>query len=350
MLIGAHISIPSLVRIKVGASDRIGLYLARENLSRAVLLSSRDLDASLISRVQTSLAEQNITLLQHVNIDVASFEQATEIFAALPANCQAIIGLGGGKALDTAKYVAFLAKIPYYAMPTSLSNDGFCSPQSSLTLAGKRKSLACAIPFAVIIDTEVCLHAPDILWWSGIGDLVSKVTAIADWKLAFHAQGTTVNDFAALLSDATVLQFMARPVRDLEGISSLGTALMLNGIAMEISGSSRPASGSEHLISHALDRISARPRLHGLQVGVATYLVSILQNQGTERIADVLDETGFWQGIEADPFSRLEWLRAVEIAPTIKDDYYTVLKSRDCLPEVEQLLHTDPRLVRCFVD
>lgn len=87
-----------------------------------------------------------------------------------------------------------------------------------------------------------------------------------------HSRGTLVDDSAALLSEATVFQFMARPVRDLEGESLLGNALMLNGVATEVCGSSRPASGSEHLISHALDAISARPRLHGLQGGVASFV------------------------------------------------------------------------------
>ena len=235
-------------------------------------------------------------------------------------------------------------------MPTSLSNDGFCSPQSSLTQGGRRRSLHAMMPSGVVVDTDVCLRAPETLWWSGVGDLVAKVTAIADWKRAFHARGTPVNDFAALLSDATVFQFMARPVRDLEGVRLLATALMLNGIAMEVSGSSRPASGSEHLISHALDALAARPRLHGLQVGVATYVVSHLQGQGTERVASVLDSTGFWRGITEDPFSRREWLEAVRLAPTLKEDFYTVLSSRDCVPEVDALLRTDPRLAGCFTD
>jgi len=158
-----------------------------------------------------------------------------------------------------------------------------------------------------------------------------------------------VNDFAVLLSDATVFQFIARPERDLEGVRLLGTSLMLNGISMEIAGSSRPASGGEHLISHALDLISTRPRLHGLQVGVAAYIVSCLQRQGTERIAHVLDVTDFWQGIEADPFVKDEWLEAARIALTIKEDYYTVLSSRDCVPEVKALIESDPRLKRCFM-
>jgi glycerol-1-phosphate dehydrogenase [NAD(P)+] len=281
-------------------------------------------------------------------VNAAAFEATAGLLEALPPVCDAVVGLGGGKALDMARYVAHLAGLPYFAVPTSLSNDGFCSPQASLTLGGRRHSLPAVLPQAVIVDTVVCLAAPDVLWWAGVGDLVSKVTAIADWKLAFHARGTAVDDLAALLSDATVYQFMARPERNEEGVRLLATALMLNGIAMAISGSSRPASGSEHLISHALDRLAQRPRLHGLQVGVASYLISKLQGQGSERIDEVLTATGFWDGVAAAPFDRAEWLAAVRLAPTIKDDYYTVLSERDCLPEVERLLENDDRLAACI--
>lgn len=342
--------IPGLVRIKPGALDRLGIYLAREGYRSITLLVSAGLQAELSQRLEASLAREEIECVGRELVDEASFEHATELFTRLPRGAGAVVGFGGGRALDVAKYVAFLAGLPYLAVPTSLSNDGFCSPQSSLTQEGRRRSLRAEMPSGVVIDTDVCLRAPDTLWWSGIGDLVAKVTATADWKLAFHARGTPVNDFAALLSDATVFQFMARPVKDLEGMRLLATSLMLNGVAMEVSGSSRPASGSEHLLSHALDSLAARPRLHGLQVGVATYVISRLQGQGMERIAAVLDTTGFWKGITADPFSRREWLEAVRLAPTVKDDFYTVLSSRDCAPEVEDLLRTDPRLAGCFVD
>ncbi len=348
MQIDTQITIPSLVRIKPGALERLGLYLARAEYRQAVLIASAGLDDTLVQTALRSLDTHDIRVVQQTAVDDATFERATALFADFPPGTQAVIGLGGGKALDTAKYAAFLAKQPYFAVPTSLSNDGFGSPQASLTYAGKRRSLACRIPSAIVIDTAVCLQAPDALWWSGVGDLISKVTAIADWKLAFHAAGAVVNDFAALLSDATVFQFIARPAHDLDGVGLLGTALMLNGIAMEISGSSRPASGSEHLISHALDTVTARPRLHGLQVGTATYLVSRLQGQGTARIAQVLDAVGFWRGIRADPFSKAEWLEAVRLAPTVKPGFYTILTTRDCLPEVADILDTDPVLAECF--
>ena len=166
--------------------------------------------------------------------------------------------------------------------------------------------------------------------------------------MAFHATGAPVDDFAALLSDASVFQFMARPKRDLEGMTLLGTALLLNGISMSICGSSRPASGSEHLISHALDSTSKRPRPHGLQVGVAAYLVSLLQGQHSGRIAALFEATGFWRVIAGDPFDRADWLEAARVAPSLKADFYTVLSSRDCVPEIENALQSDPNLRLCF--
>ncbi len=352
MLIPRQTPIPALVRVKPGALDRMGIYAERHEFMRVVLFFSQDLDDRLIGRLTGSLRSRYIQILQQTPVESIGFEKATELFRQSPRNADAIIGFGGGKALDVAKYIAFLSRLPYLSVPTSLSNDGFCSSQSSLTVGDRRHPLPSAMPFGVILDTAVCLNAPEILWHSGVGDLVSKFTAVTDWKMAFHATGTPVDDFAALLSDASVYQFMARPKRDLEGMTLLGTALLLNGISMSICGSSRPASGSEHLISHALDNVSKRPRLHGLQVGVATYLISLLQGQNSgqnsRRIAALFDATGFWRALASDPFDRAEWLEAARVAPSIKSDFYTVLSSRDCLPEIESALDSDSNLRLCF--
>ena len=345
-----QVALPVLVRVKPGALDRVGIYAQRHGFRRVVVLHPPDLPGTLQTRFANALAGSSIEVKQKLGVEQASFEQAQEIFRKLPGAVDAVIGVGGGKTLDVAKYVSFLARLPYLAVPTSLSNDGFCSPQSSLTIDGRRRSLPAAIPFGVVLATALCHAAPEILWMSGVGDLSAKFTAVVDWKLAFHARGTLVDDFAALLSDSTVYQFIARPARDTEGVKLLGTALMLNGVAMAICGSSRPASGSEHLISHALDAISRRPRLHGLQVGVASYLVSRLQNRNSGEIARLFEATGFWRAVAADPFSRAEWMEAVRRAPTIKEDFYTILSARDCVPEIAEILRSDFLLRGCFVD
>ncbi len=345
----AQIHVPNLVRIKPGALKRLGIYLQRESFSPVLVLSS-PLPEPVEQQARDAINEEKIALTDWIVIDGNRFENAVPIFAALPKKAKAIVGIGGGKALDTAKYIAFLARLPYIAVPTSLSNDGFCSPQASLTLDGKRRSFPAALPQGVVVDVDVCLGAPRSLWLSGVGDLVSKLTAVVDWKMAFHHNGEPVDDLAALLSDATVYQFVAAPTFDRSGTALLATALMLNGIAMEICGSSRPASGGEHLISHALDATSKRPRLHGLQVGVASYLVSHLQGGRSSEIINALFRTtGFWDEIQRDPFSRSEWLEALRLAPGMKDNYYTVLSSKNCLEEAATLMDTDPALQGCFL-
>ncbi len=345
----AQIEVPRLVRMKRGALARLGLYLARPGMARVALLHSEGLLEEILAPALEGMREQGIEVVLRHEVKDASVEQAVKLMAAVPRGCKAMVGLGGGKALDVSKYTASLLGLTYLAAPTSLSNDGFCSPQASLTLEGRRRSLPTGLPYGVVVDVEVCGRAPRVLWHSGIGDLSSKFTAVWDWKLAFHAAGTAVNDLAALMSDASVYQLLANPSADEEGIRLLATALMMNGVAMEVAGSSRPASGSEHLISHALDMHAARPRMHGLQVGVATYLISGLQgNPHRRRIAELFDRTGFWASIRRDPFSLADWEQAVRLAPGVKDDFHTVLTGRDAWPEFKRMIADDPRLAGCF--
>ncbi len=344
-----RITVPGLVRIKGGALARLGLYLRREGHGRVVVAASAGLPGGVLDTVRQGLAREGVQAVRWVEVENNEFETAAALFAELPGGVGAVVGLGGGKALDIAKYLAYLARRPYFAAPTALSHDGFCSPQASLTIKGRRRSLAAALPHGVVVDVAVCLEAPRILWLSGLGDLVSKLSAVFDWKLAFHHRGESVEDLAALLSDATVHQFLASPEFTPQGMIHLGTALMLNGIAMEICGSSRPASGSEHLISHALDELAARPRLHGLQVGMATYVTCRLQGQRADTVDRLFQATGFWDAIRADPFAREDWLAALALAPSLKEDFFTVLSTRDCLPEFRAMLDEDPRLAGCFV-
>lgn len=348
MIQATQISVPGLVRMKPGALGRLGLYLRRDGHTRVLLLAGQGLPEALVRTARQGLEAESVQAATWIEVADNSFEAATAIFTALPAGVSAIVGLGGGKALDVAKYLGFLTRLPYFAVPTSLSNDGFCSPQASLTVGGKRRSLPAALPQGIVADIDACLAAPRILWLSGVGDLASKLSAVYDWQLAFHRRGEPVNDLAALLSDASVRQFLARPAFDAQGMTTLGTALMLNGIAMEICGSSRPASGSEHLVSHALDAISARPRLHGLQVGVATYLMCRLQGQQADTVNGLFLATGFWDAVRADPFSRSEWAEALRLAPGLKENFFTILSHRDCLPEAKALMETDPALSGCF--
>src|SRR5262249_16255448 len=153
MLHPTQIAIPTLVRVKEGALDRLGIYLARGDHGKVAVLLSKGLVAPLPERVTRSLKEQSIEPIACLEVAENDLESTARLFADLPKGVSAVVGVGGGKALDVAKYVAFLSRLAYYAVPTSLSNDGFCSPQSSLTIRGKRRSLPAALPFGVVIDT-----------------------------------------------------------------------------------------------------------------------------------------------------------------------------------------------------
>ena len=134
-------------------------------------------------------------------------------------------------------------------------------------------------------------------------------------------------------------------IHSLEFQRSLANSLLVSGLAMEIAGSSRPASGSEHLISHALDSVSVKPKAHGIQVGVATYLCALLQNN--ENFADVysvLAHTGFWEFVEKNPFDRQEFEQALKLAPLVKSNYYTVLSEPDSFERAIRYLDSDDML------
>src|SRR5205823_7855164 len=135
-------AIPALVRVKSGALDRTGIYAERHAFRRVLLFFSQGFDDQLMAYLIVSLKSRNIQILRQTPVESNSFEKAIELFHQSPKNTDAIIGFGGGKALDVAKYIAFLCRLPYVSVPTSLSNDGFCSPQSSLTVGERRLPLA----------------------------------------------------------------------------------------------------------------------------------------------------------------------------------------------------------------
>lgn len=349
-LLQHQIDIPTIVRIQPGAVQEVGSCLKQQNHGEVFLLIDPGLPADFTADFERSLKSHGVTVAGRGAPVPSSFEHAQEVCTHLPAHVQAVVGLGDDHALNFGKYLAFLARLPFHSVPIALTSNGFVSPQAELHQAGLRRSFTSSLPFGVFIDTELCLRAPPAFWCAGVGAILAKITAIFDWKLAYHRVGTPLSDLSILLASATVFQLRQHPERDLEGARLLGLGLLLSGLSVEIAGSSRPAYGSEHLISHVLDSISARPRLRGLQVGMAAYIVSLLQGSDTDSIEEVLGRAGFWDVIRADPFSRSEWLEAVRKAPSVREDLYTILSTDDWTSEVQGIIDSDPLLKGCFVE
>src|SRR5581483_3271254 len=116
----AQINVPWLVRIKAGALQRLGLYMARSGLTPVVLFHSEGLFQSILDTARHSLRDHGIASALLHEVKEASVEEAMHLLSAVPSGCKALIGAGGGKALDVAKYTASLAELPYVAVPTSL--------------------------------------------------------------------------------------------------------------------------------------------------------------------------------------------------------------------------------------
>ncbi len=343
--VNKQINIPYLLKIGNGKIHKIGKYLADKNMMNIGLFLGEGIENILNGSLDNSLNLHNINVIHKQVINDIDIDAINHTAFNLPPSINAIIGIGGGKALDFAKYTAYILKIPFISIPTSVSNDGFCSPSSSLTVQGKRKSVKSGIPFGVVIDLDIIKNNPKAFLYSGLGDMASKVTALWDWKEAFNKGFERFNDFASLLAYNSLDLLFLKHSFDIyspEFQRSLANSLLTSGISMEVVGNSRPASGSEHLISHALDAVSRQPKMHGIQVGVATYLCALLQkNDHTESLKTILENTGFWDFVRENPFSKSEFLEALALAPKIKQDYYTILSEPNSMDKAIQLIETD---------
>ena len=340
------IRIPSLLRIKPDALFKLGKYLRKNGFDRITLFYGDGIEDLLGQSVRISLASSEITVLAQQTVHSNDVEDIVARAFHLPRHTQAVVAVGGGVAVDVGKYVAFLNRLPVIAVPTAISNDGFASPGASLRSDGRRISASATIPFGVVIDTTVIRSSPARFTFSGIGDLISKYSAIADWKRSYHATGEPLNDFAAMIAMQSVENLVNHPVKavdDLDFLQLVCGALVMSGVSMEVAGSSRPASGSEHLISHAYDELAEKPRLHGVQVGVATIATTWLQeNLAHDTVLRVFEETGFSAFLAANPLDRATFVAAVRLAPTIKPGYYTVLSEPDAVQRLERHLAEDP--------
>jgi len=205
------------------------------------------------------------------------------------------------------------------------------------------------LPDGIVLDTEILRECPEALLYSGVGDLFCKYTAIFDWKLAFNKRREPVNDFAAemaLNSANTFLYYTPKSFLDLDYLRVLSSSLMMAGIAMEIAGSSRPASGAEHLVSHAYDQTAKEASLHGLQVGVASYLMSQLQGTTEHAVRAAAEQSGFLEYVASRPLERDSFVLSLKLAPSIKTDFYTILSDAGMLDRALALCDSDPWMLR----
>ncbi|MFJ4918969.1 iron-containing alcohol dehydrogenase family protein [Streptomyces sp. NPDC088725] len=246
----------------------------------------------------------------------------------------AVVGLGGGKIIDVTKYAAARVGLPMVAVATNLSHDGICSPVSILDNDNGRGSYGVPPPIAVVVDLDVIRDAPIRFVRSGIGDTISNISAIADWELAHRTNGEPVDGLAAAMARTAGEAVLRHPggAGDDEFLTVLSEALVLSGIAMSISGDTRPSSGACHEISHAFDLLyPKRSALHGEQVGLGAAFAMHLRGaeEESQLFAEVLHRHGLPVLPEEIGFSVDEFVRAVAYAPQTRPGRFTILEHLD---------------------
>jgi len=236
------------------------------------------------------------------------------------------VGVGGGRSIDIAKMAAKTNNIPFISIPTAISHDGIASNRAVI----ETYSIPAVIPTAIIIDTDIVMKSPYRLTAAGCGDMIAKLTAVADWELSNKRTGEYISEYVAEANKASANLIIksAESIRKLEtkGLRSLIESLVFSGISMSIAGSSRPASGSEHLFSHALKLMYPdKTSLHGEECGLGTILCSYFHEMDWQRIVNALKTIGAPTNSQELGIPDEFIVKALSKAKDVRKDRYTIL-------------------------
>ena len=216
-------------------------------------------------------------------------------------SAEVIIGIGSGVIQDLCKYVSFYHAIPYIIVATAPSMDGYASNGAAMITGGMKVTYPAGLPKAILADTEVLKNAPMEMIKAGYGDVIGKFSALNDWKLSHLVNGEY---FCQYIYDLTFEQIkttlnLADGIlkRSEESVKALMEALVIIGILMSFAGSSRPASGSEHHLSHFFEItgiLTDKPYFsHGIDVAYSTVITAALREK---LLATVFPQTLYRQG------------------------------------------------------
>jgi len=255
-----------------------------------------------------------------------------------------LVGVGGGSKIDITKVVAQRLGVPFVSLPTSAAHDGISSPRASLHDSESVTSTVGAVPMGVLADTAIIVQAPYRLLASGCADVISNVTAILDWRLAVRLRSEEYSSTAANLSEYAAHEIIEhasaiKPNLE-ESVWMAIRPILVAGIAMSVAGSSRPCSGSEHLFSHALDRVSTRPSLHGEQCGVGAIMMMYLHGGDWRRLKNALLTIGAPTTAQELGVTHDEVIAALVQAHTLRPDRYTILGDNGLTREAAERLAT----------
>ena len=260
-----------------------------------------------------------------------------------------VIGVGGGRVIDTAKIVSYNTDLQFISVPTAASHDGIASARASVPTTGKGNvSLEAHPPIAIVADTGIIASAPHRLLAAGCADVISNYTAILDWELAHRIKGEPMSEYAIALSKMTaeILVNNAHLIKPHQEESAwfVTKALVSSGVAMSIAGSSRPASGGEHKFSHALDRLAPGKALHGESCGIGTIISMYLHGGDWRSIRTSLKTIGAPVTPAEVGIDDAIAVEALLMAKTIRPERFTIFDmgiTRESAKMLVQMLYKD---------
>ena len=206
-----------------------------------------------------------------------------------------ILAVGSGSVNDVCRMVSYRIGIEYGVVATAPSMDGYISVVAPLIVGDKKIVYTCSVARHIIIDLDICKEAPYELLLAGVGDMIGKYVAILDWELSkMHTGEYYCEKVANMVLEATQKCVECAPrlaERDAEVIKSTIDGLLLSGLGIAYTGSSRPASGTEHMVGQTWEIMDIEegkvPNLHGVEVGEATFAAIVMFKRLYEETTDM---------------------------------------------------------------
>ena len=193
----------------------------------------------------------------------------------------------------------------------------------------KPHSIVASAPMGVFVDIDIIKNAPSKLLSSGCGDLIANIIAVKDWKLGHKKKNEYYGRYAAnlaLMSAEIVMENSSEFAKNGLDARVIVEGLISAGVASCIAGSSRPCSGSEHLFSHALDKIAPGIGLHGEKCGIGSIMMAKLHGQDWKKIVKTLKDVGAPTTAKQIGLKPDVIIKALTIAQGLRPERYTILK------------------------
>lgn len=332
---------PRDVRVGHGVLDELGEVLQALDVTKSALVVTGhrtrrlagDRAAAALQKAghEVALAEVDGATLHDVGVAEAVGRRAPP---------QVVIGVGGGSVIDVAKLAAYRLGVPYVSVPTNASHDGITSPRASIKGIEGSSSRQAQTPMAIVADTGIITQAPYRMLAAGCADAISNSTAVLDWRLAHRLRGEEYSSFAAVLAEtaADIVMKSAAVIRPgLEESAWLVVkSLIVSGVSMSVAGSSRPASGAEHMFSHTLDQLAPGAAYHGEQVGVGSVMMMYLHGGDWKAVRDALAQVGAPTTAKQLGIPRDTIVEALVRAHLNKPDRYTILGDKGLTREAAE--------------